>query len=661
MSDALEITKTVAPFAAPFIAPIVEIFVKPKIQRLSKFLKGNKAESLISVEAKFEEYLNRSYEKHSYIPILIFQNQQKKLEDIYIPLTVRKQREKENFLLDTYPKKFLPKYKKILIRDTAGMGKSTLMKKLFLSSLEMQQGIPIFIELRKLKGDDSITSFIHRELNPINDEFDQEFILNLIKDGSFIFFLDGYDEIAQADREKVTQNLHDFISKTGKNLFIMTSRPETSLASFPDFMEFDIQPLELEEAFTLLRKYDECGELAEEIISKLEGKTLESVKDFLTNPLLVSLLYKSYDYKPTIPLKKHVFYRQVYDALYEHHDLTKPGAYIREKYCGLDSDSFHTVLRALGFITLKYGVEYDKDQILSFLKKAKEQCSTIEFKESKFLDDLLKTVPLFTMEGNNYRWSHKSLQDYFAAQFIWLDSNEKKSIILRNMVRSEESSKYYNVLDLYYEMDYKSFRQIIILDYLSEFLAHYESPTKIKAENKLTQKEINDIKFTTFGVSYFFIPRNFGHIINEDDEILIRLPLVPLLEEEGFICIEFTSYDGMAWVSGETIQVFVDYNYSLTTLLNEKSENIYQVNPYNFTDEAILLGEEKPPGFIGISSSLIVIENNYKLSQFLNYLNFNFFQYLFDKCLDVNKCRKMKAEIEAEIKKEASNDLFESF
>jgi hypothetical protein len=661
MSDALEITKTVAPFAASFIAPIVEIFVKPKLQRLSKFLKRNNAESLISVEAKFEEYLNRSYEKHSYIPILIFQNQQKKLEDIYIPLTVRKQREPENFLLDTYPKKFLPKYKKILIRDTAGMGKSTLMKKLFLSSLEMQQGIPIFIELRKLKGDDSITSFIHRELNPINDEFDQEFILNLIKDGSFIFFLDGYDEIAQADREKVTQNLHDFISKTGKNLFIMTSRPETSLASFPDFMQFDIQPLKLEEAFSLLRKYDKCGELAEEIISKLKGKTLESVKDFLTNPLLASLLYKSYEYKHTIPLKKHVFYRQVYDALYESHDLTKEGAYIREKYCQLDSDSFHTVLRALGFITLKHGVEYNKDQILSYLKKAKVQCSIIEFKESKFLDDLLKTVPLFTIEGNNFKWSHKSLQDYFAAQFIWLDSNEKKPELLRRMVKSDENRKYLNVLDLYYDMDYKSFRQIIIYDYLIEAIEHYELPTVIQATDKWTEGELNYIKSNIFGQSFFIIPQEYAgkldvfHTKEELDSSIKKF-----LREKGF---SLSGYTIQLWMNevDENICVFGNHNSFLTGLLDEKIEKLFKKNEsflQKNSKEAKRKIESKR-GFIGFTPSLIIVESSMEFNLILEN---EFFSKVFSRIsIDVNKCRKMKAEIEAEIKKEASNALFESF
>ena len=604
MIEALEPVKDYAPLLTPFVPTIIELFIKPKLQKLSKFLKNTGMESTIAVETKFTEYLERSYNKHFYIPILIFQNQQRRLEDIYIPLTVRAEKKDKNYVINTFPQDFLPKYKKVLVRDTAGMGKSTLMKRLFLSCLESERGIPIFIELRKLKGSDSILSFVHKELNPINDELDQDLVLHLIKDGNFIFFLDGYDEISQSEREKVTQNLHDFISKTGNNLFIMTSRPETSLASFPDFMEFDIQPLKLEEAFELLRKYDGAGELSQEIIGKLKGKTLESVKDFLKNPLLVSLLYKSYEHKPTIPLKKHNFYRQVFDALYESHDLTKEGAYIRDKYCQLDTDSFHTVLRSLGFMTLKYGIEYDKDEILAFLKKAKEQCSTIGFKESKFLDDLLQTVPIFTIESNKYRWSHKSLQDYFAAQFIWLDSNDDKKDILKRMVRSEENQKYYNVLDLYYDMDYKSFRQIIIYDYLVDVTNHYELSTVIKSKTKLTEEEINYIKSNIFGQCFFILinRKDLGFFDGYNPKEEIDSQIINYLKEKGF---SLTGYNFNFLMPGElqTYCGFVNHNSLLTSIFVEKTERLFQINKSS-SNKKIKTGNkqsQKSIGFVGLS------------------------------------------------------------
>ena len=645
MSAELEIVKNVI---TPFAPTIIELFVKPKLLKLAKFFKKNQVSSLISVEAKFIEYLTRSYHKHSFVPILIFQNQQKKLDEIYVPLTVRREREAqaETFLIDDYPHDFLPKYKKVLIRDTAGMGKSTLMKKLFLACLEQQKGIPVFIELRKLKGADSIAAFIHRELNPINEEFDQEFVLNLIKEGNFIFFLDGYDEISQSEREKVTQNLHDFISKTGDNLFIMTSRPETSLASFPDFMEFDIQPLKLEEAFNLLRKYDRQSILSAEIISKLEGDTLASVKEFLTNPLLVSLLYKSYDYKRTIPLKKHNFYRQVYDSLFDWHDSTKE-SWKREKFSNLDSDGFHAVLRALGIITIKHGIEYNKDEILAFIKQAKKQCAVIDFKAARFLEDLRQTVPLFSEEGNFFRWSHKSLQDYFAAQFIWLDTGEKKPEVLRKIARSRDNEKYENLLDLYYEIDYKTFRQVILYDYLSEFVTYFDAPVTIQSEEDVSKEVIKNAKLITFD-SVYVIPKVSEH--NENSEIMnVSENILNYFFSKYHIKIEekfrLTHLKGFVQ--------FVNYNYLLTNLLKNKCVEIFLKNrklPVIF---------EIPKDIIYIGNNLII--NNQTWQHESN--NFaaivEFLLSFTDKhLLDIKACCKLKIEIEREIEKEKTDDLF---
>ena len=660
MSDTTELIKTYAPLVTPFIPSIVEIFIKPKLQKLSKFLKRNDAQSLISVEAKFTEYLERSYEKHSFIPILIFQNQQRKLEDIYIPLTVR--RVIETFKIDRYPTSFLPKYKKILIRDTAGMGKSTLMKRLFLSCLEGQRGIPVFIELRKLKAEDTIVNFIHRELNPINDEFDEDFILNLIKDGNFIFFLDGYDEIAQNEREQVTLNLHDFISKTGNNLFIMTSRPETSLASFPDFMEFYIQPLMLEEAVQLLRKYDDNGELSTEIISKLEGDTLKNVEEFLGNPLLVSLLYKSYEYKHTIPLKKHIFYRQVYDALFESHDLTKEGAYVRDKHSRLDSDSFHNGLRALGFITIKYGVEYDKDEILSFIKKAKDQCSTIEFKESRLLDDLLQTVPLFTKDGNYYRWSHKSLQDYFAAQFIWKDTGEKKTEILKKLAKSAENLKYTNLLDLYYDTDTKTFRRTIIYDYLSTFINYYEAPIRTNTKEKTNPEDINFSKLLTFDSTYMLLPYRLDNFVedsaNNPESLESRI--------NSYLSGFSLHADGILnnYAPNSFIQ-FINAHFLITFLLIKKQVDLFMDLPNEYYDNRGISNFLYEMYYVVFfSNSLIFNQNDLSLSRYdikrLNHLFAKFRLSSGFKVLDIDKCRKMKTEIKTEIEREKATDLYDN-
>jgi len=372
------------------------------------------------------------------------------------------------------------------------MGKSTILKFLFLSALKTNQGIPILIELRKLSKEKTILDHIYSELNPIDAEFDSDFILKLIKKGDFIFFFDGFDEIPLSDKKEVIEGLQNFYSKADNNFFILTSRPESALASFPEFFQANINPLKTKEAYELLRKYDSEGVLAEEIISQLKGSDLENIGEFLENPFLVSLLYKAYEHKAIIPLKKHIFYRQVYDALFEAHDASKGGAYKREKLCKLDSDDFHRVLRVAGLITVKKGqVEYNKDEILYILKKSKEHCLGVDFKEADFLNDLLYTVSIFNSEGNYYRWAHKSIQEYFAARYICEDAKDKQLSMLRDMYKSENYHLFVNILDLCYDMDYKSFRFSVIRDVLTDFIQYYKSSYNDIDSNVITKQDID--------------------------------------------------------------------------------------------------------------------------------------------------------------------------
>ncbi len=134
------------------------------------------------------------------------------------------------------------------------------------------------------------------------------------------------------------------------------------------------------------------------------------------------------------------------------------------------------MLRVLGFLTIKQGqVEYEKDQILEYINKARNHCPSLQFKGADFLRDLLTTVPLFISDGDYYRWNHKSIQEYFASQFICRNSKGKQGEILRAMVSVPQSQRFQNVLDLCYDIDYKTFRNTVVYDLINQFLAYYDS------------------------------------------------------------------------------------------------------------------------------------------------------------------------------------------
>jgi hypothetical protein len=647
--------KDIATIVAPLSAAIIKTWVEPKLATLAEYLKTDKALFQHSLSGKFEEYLLRTYEKNSFISVLVFQNQQKKLDDIYIPLTLEKARSDERIRINSYEPEFIPAYEKVLIRDTAGMGKSTLMKRLFLSSVDGNKGVPIFIELRKLRSDFSVLDYIYNELNPIDDEFDRDFILKLIKQGDFIFFLDGFDEIPFQERDRVTTGIQDFIFKASNNLFALTSRPESALASFSDFQDFNIRPLESEEAYTLLRKYDNSGKLSEEIISKIKGSTLHNIREFLTNPLLVSLLFKSYEYKRTIPFKKHIFYRQVYDALFESHDLTKGGAFVREKHSGLDVEDFHRVLRAIGFITIKLGqLEFEKDRWLNLIAEAKRLCPGIDFKEGRFLNDVTTTVPLFNRDGDYYRWAHKSVQEYFAAQFICVDSKGRQDAILRKMAENRNILKFLNVIDLCYDIDYKTFRKVVIFDLLSEFLQFYEASYVDIDRGEISESDIDIRKAIMFQVFCGFLRPSD----TSADDSVVSQNIERYMKDES---PSLEDYD--LWMVGGSPSSFLYFTHKreLFDLLAEKDEDIFigRSRPQYFDEEltADHTLNRKIEEYVSSNGLLVVTDDPTSIvndKDTFNYVSWQFSDYL-GSSLDPDKAFKLLKTIQREITEEAAD------
>lgn len=459
------------------VSPLMDKLVIPTFKRFADNVKLDYQKNLVPIEKHFKEYFERTYERLSTINTIALKHTQKPLKDIYIPLTIctYEEERKTKFKINLYPKTLVNKYNRILVADMAGMGKSTLVKRIFIDIIEKRQGIPLFIELRRLSKDKPILAEIQDQINAINKDFNSSLLLELLANGEFIIILDGYDEISLTEKINVTADIQNFISKTYKNNFIITSRPEQGLSSFGDFKEFRIEPLLKNEAFKLLRKYDKRGKVSSLLIKKIKESTFLEINDFLTNPLLISLLFTAFEYKQKIPLKKHLFYRQVFDAYFDVHDITKGDSFTHDKYTGLGIDDFERIIRCLGFLCFKrQKIEFSKDELLNLFDECKDFCLGINFKSSDLLKDITTVVPIFTIDGIYYRWSHKSLQEYFAAQFIYRDSGNKREKILLAIYNSPNFEKFINIIDLYYDIDYKTFKRTIEYELLKDYRKYSE-------------------------------------------------------------------------------------------------------------------------------------------------------------------------------------------
>jgi hypothetical protein len=521
MNEFLETAKNLAPFL-PLAKPIIDSLFRPKLLSLDCWLKKRGIDNEVInhhlYESRFEEYLLKTIEKCSIVNTLIFPNQQIHIEDIYQPLTLidNNLKQQEKIKIESFPLALFRKYQRVLICDSAGMGKSTLSRYICLQAIKENQGIPVFIELRKINSENTILNEFLKQINSIDNIFDKDFILRLLKLGEFIIIMDGFDEITNEEKETVTQDIRDFVVNCGENFFLLTSRPEGALSTFGDFKITNIKGLRDIEAFQLFQRYDKIcnSNLSNSLINEIKGVN-NQVKEFLVNPFLVSLLYKTYSFKRDIPSRKSTFYNDVYTALYQDHDLSKD-SYKRDKVSKLDIQDFRLVLREFANLTAKKGeIEYDKSKATQYITECKTKLPFLIFKEVNFVEDLLTTVPIFTTEGNNIKWAHKSFQDYFAAEYITY--HPKKDLIVNHLIE-KDVRKYENIIDLIIELDPNLIRQYVLPNILTDLISHFKSSYQYQ---DIPEYELAIRRMITFDTEFWInkvVVKDSIHIKHSKDE-----------------------------------------------------------------------------------------------------------------------------------------------
>ncbi|MDZ3823700.1 MAG: NACHT domain-containing protein [Pseudoxanthomonas sp.] len=401
------------------------------------------------------------------IPTIAIQGGSFLLDEVYEPLFLVRSNPPERHLVDSYPIQLFAQHRCLAIVDGAGMGKSTLTKFVVRQSIKRLGKIPLLVELRRLRRGQGIMDFIGAEVlgrngtSSAHDDF-----IESISEGNYIFMLDGYDEVDPELRAQVSQEVSDLSVRYHFCNFWLTSRPDPVISSLSSFAVFEIDDLTKEQAVSLLRRYD-CGKgVANQLIEKIRG--LPEVEEFLGNPLLVTLLYKAFDYKAIIPIKRNIFFRQVFDALYQDHDLSKGGGFERRKASNIDIEDLHRVLRWLGMKTFAHGrVQFSQAEFTEAINDSINS-SGIQVDGAKLRSDLLSAVPIFVKDGDEVRWSHKAFQDYFASQFLYLDSQAKKRDLIGQLFCSKFASRSENLLRMLAEVDMALVRGECVVPFLEE-------------------------------------------------------------------------------------------------------------------------------------------------------------------------------------------------
>ncbi|WFD09785.1 P-loop NTPase fold protein [Tepidibacter hydrothermalis] len=319
-----------------------------------------------------------------------------------------------------------------VIIGSAGTGKSYLIRKMFMKILENRMAmLPIFISLRSFIYQD-IQKYIEKEV--FNNLLDNNEVHDFLSKNKFILMLDGLDEcINQIDIENI---IIDFMLKYKNSIVVITSRHK--MDSKLKNIKYIALNSSLEEGLNSINQ-NLYNEIMKENILKNP-----LLRDLLKSPLMVSLINKTFNRYDIIPDETgKIIDLFIHDILIYDDEINNRLNVSRKELIYIFAHLAYTLLLN------------DKD--IFSMNDIKEIISKHKVNETEFLRYFPNTQLIYK-EEDLFSFVHKSLQEYFAAIYIYNLDDDNKNIILNNI--KDKNSQLGKLLEEYINsIDEKNFEE----------------------------------------------------------------------------------------------------------------------------------------------------------------------------------------------------------
>lgn len=496
---------------ASAISTLVNETVVPIVRSIKSLGADLSAKTQVILETCFTEYTTRCYERYSKTKTILYRERPVELKKYY----VRTDLESGGISIrDSTFMANLHKTKRAVISGTAGSGKSTFCKSVFIDSIEKKEGIfPVFLELRHINQENEVMlfDFITSSLSKIERSFTTKHLDYALKSGKILLILDGFDEIDVSKREKVEKDLLEISNKYHKLSIIVSSRIDSRFESWEEFQYYEIKPLDKTKAIALIKKLEYDEEVKHKFISALNERLYHSHTSFAGNPLLLTMMLLTFEQIAEIPNKMHLFYEQAFLTLFNKHDAFK-SLYRRKSFSGLPIDEFKKVLSVFCAISyLKNIYSFTETTAIKLLKTAIES-EQKELNPELLLRDLLENVCIMQRDGVEYTFTHRSFQEYFSAIFAANFTGKNKFEVLDRFFRSSDNEL---VMPMLFDMNQDLVEKEWLIPKLKKI---------IKDISKLKKDEYYEARITHYFFDEIFATeKGFGYLHNNERDDLITL------------------------------------------------------------------------------------------------------------------------------------------
>lgn len=320
------------------------------------------------------------------------------------------------------------------IIGTAGQGKTTILRKIFLgqlSSAGSNNKIPFFMDLRNLKKN-SIIETLMDILKLLSIKHDESNVIALLRSKKLTLMLDGFDEIIPENRESVLREIN-FINDAYQTQIITTSRPGTEVCTTNGINNYHVAPLTEIDVFSIIRNFV-SHESSEQLVNALKknGQLLSSIN----TPILAVLLCVCEKHLDSMPQNAKEFYSRVFNILFEGHDKTKH-FYKRHRKTNFSIDQAKDIFCAISYISLRRNKVLSGEDLRKITLKAFDvlNVSNASNLADDLISDYIDVTGLIRGDGAEiFTFVHKTIQEYHAAEFVKNSASSIKSKLLYSMV-----------------------------------------------------------------------------------------------------------------------------------------------------------------------------------------------------------------------------------
>lgn len=442
-----------------------------------------------SVPEEFPEYVEKSYDKFSKLKTLLYSNEERPFDEFFVCNTIRTEEyyfrkrmtSSDKVIEDVTLEKILEKARYCLLVGMGGIGKSMMMRHLFLESIKQYRTtglLPVMVILREYGVEsDDLFDLIVRSIKRFDASVDKTLVNKLLLQGKCQLLLDGLDEIKATDMKAFLSQLDFFTDQYPNNQIVISSRRFASFIGLSRYRILWMERFSHEQALELVDKlkyHEEESRLKERFKQRLKSDLFRTHAEFATNPLLLTLMYMNFRIFTDVPEKQHKFYKQAYETLLQKHDgdkLTLTRAFRSVK----DTSDFTDVFAEFCARSYRKGdYEFDEDKFKYYfgILHSTEKLDRSLMKVDNFRFDALHSSCLMYEEAQRIHFLHRSFQEYFFAEY-YSRQDDTTMIKLGLSLRKPAQTKYdeSEAFNMLYELAADKVERFIFLPFLKDIFS----------------------------------------------------------------------------------------------------------------------------------------------------------------------------------------------